>query len=566
MRLRRPAGIVCALCAASMLVACGGGAGGTGAQFDPGQTTPTRLTTADGRVSVLIPTDALTGAVQLSLANRTGDDAGVPGPEGRSLLLALEFSGMNPGVPAPAGGGTATPPTPATLAGSVEVSLRLPFALRTDISLPVYTYNSVSQRYEPASLSATPSPADPLDTKSDVVKFSITTFGRYAVFSLLPLELPPPVPQNLRLLSASTQVRQLAWNAASSELVVGYNLYRADLSQASVSFGKVNANAPLTVTLFSDELNSTGAFRYRVTSINSAGLESDPGNEVDSPAVVFDVAFSFGADVLDSPTALALDPAGGRLIVADTALRELHAFALDGRHTRTLHSYPDGNRADPRGLGFNADGSRLYVTDGTLKQCLILDADWKLSGQFGTPGKNAGEFESPAAVLVTADRVLVADATNSTLQAFTPLGVYLRTAATGGSADGQFDAPSALLLGQGARIYAADANNNRVQIFKGGDLAFEKLLDYPPADGGPLLAPDGLAEDFRGWLYVSDTGHHRVDVFDNSGKFLFHFGADGALTVEFSEVTGPRGMALDRATGYLYVCDPGNHRIAVFRT
>ena len=62
-------------------------------------------------------TDALTGAVQLALANRTSDDTGVPGPEGRSLLLALEFSGMNPGVPAPAGGCTDTPPTPATLFG-----------------------------------------------------------------------------------------------------------------------------------------------------------------------------------------------------------------------------------------------------------------------------------------------------------------------------------------------------------------------------------------------------------------------------------------------------------------
>ena len=36
--------------------------------------------------------------------------------------------------------------------------------------------------------------------------------------------------------------------------------------------------------------------------------------------------------------------------------------------------------------------------------------------------------------------------------------------------------------------------------------------------------------------------------------------------MEFSDTTGPRGMALDRATGYLYVCDPGNHRIAVFKT
>ena len=65
-------------------------------------------------------------------------------------------------------------------------------------------------------------------------------------------------------------------------------------------------------------------------------------------------------------------------------------------------------------------------------------------------------------------------------------------------------------------------------------LAFEKLLEYRPPTAGRCSAPDGLAEDFRGWLYVSDTGNHRVVVFDNSGKFLFHFGADGGLTVEFS--------------------------------
>jgi DNA-binding beta-propeller fold protein YncE len=28
----------------------------------------------------------------------------------------------------------------------------------------------------------------------------------------------------------------------------------------------------------------------------------------------------------------------------------------------------------------------------------------------------------------------------------------------------------------------------------------------------------------------------------------------------------PAGIAYDPATGYLYVCDPGNNRIAVFRS
>lgn len=565
MRKLNLAAVVTALAGAALLSACGGGTGGLAATFDPTQTTPTRLTTPDGNVSVLIPTDALTANVKLVLLNRTGNDAAVPGPTGRSLLMALEFTGTNPPAP-PAGSGPPGAPTPATLASAVDVTLRLPFSLRTDISMPVYTYNAVSQRYEPASLSATPTAADPLATTSSELKFSINAFGRYAVYNLLPEELPPPAPTNLRLLAASTQVRKLAWDAAPGSLVVGYNLYRADLSQASLSFAKQNANAPLTVTEISDELSAPGAFSYRVTSINSSGIESDPSNEVDSPAVVFDVAFTFGAGVLDTPAAIAIDTSRNRLVVSDTALHELHVYDLAGIHQMNLARYPGGYAMDARGLAYNADGTRLYVADGASKKCLILDQDWSLSGQFGTPGKDPGEFESPSAVVVLGDRVLVADASNSTLQVFTPLGVYLSTAATQGATDGLLDAPSALLLGQGGKVFLSDTNNNRVQLFKAADASFDKVLDYAPADGGPLLAPDGLAEDFRGRLYVSDTGNHRVVVFDSSGKFLFHFGADGALTVEFSIASGPRGMALDQTTGYLYVCDPGNHRIAVFKT
>lgn len=551
--------------AAALLCSCGGGSGGLAATFDPDQTTPTRLTTSDGKISVLIPQDALTDKVQLVLLNCTGSDASVPGPTGRSLLLALEFSGTNPGTPATADN-AATAPTPATLASAVDVTLRLPFSLRTDISVPVYSYNDVSQRYEPASLSATPTSEDPLATVSNELKFSINDFGRYAVFSLLPSELPPPAPGNLRLLAASTQVRKLAWDAAADGLGVGYNLYRADLSQASLSFTKLNATQFLTDTEYSDELKSTGAFRYRVTSVNSSGIESDPSNELESPAVVFDVAFTFGRGVLDTPTAVVIDASRNRLVVADTALHELHVYDLTGKHVSTLTQYPGGHELDARGLAYNADKTRLYVVDGADRACRILDPDWKLTGLFGTPGKDPGEFEYPSAAVVLDDRVLIADSSNSTLQVFTPLGVFLSTAATQGATDGLLDAPSALLLGKGGKVFVSDTNNNRIQTFKAADASFDKVLDYAPEDGGPLLAPDGLAEDFRGWLYVADTGNHRVVVFDNSGKFLFHFGADGALTVEFSTTSGPRGMALDKTTGYLYVCDPGNHRIAVFKT
>ena len=126
-----------------------------------------------------------------------------------------------------------------------------------------------------------------------------------------------------------------------------------------------------------------------MTSVNSAGIESDPGNEVDSPAVVFDVAFTFGADVLDTPTALALDPAAS----AWSSLTPRCTNCMFSPWMAGTRGPAQLSRWQPRRsarLGFNADGSRLYVTDATLKQCLILDADWQITGRFGTPGKNPG--------------------------------------------------------------------------------------------------------------------------------------------------------------------------------
>jgi DNA-binding beta-propeller fold protein YncE len=549
----------------ALFCACGGAAGGASVNFDPAQTTPTRLVSADGAITVLIPTDVLTGAVKLTLTNRSGGDVSVPGPEGRTLVMAMELTGTSlPTPPSGAGTGTGTsPPTAAALSGTVDVTFSLPFTLRSDLGMPVYAFNTASARYEAAGVSGA-IVVEGAATRSNQLKFSISAFGRYAVYSLKPEELPPPTPGGLELLAASTQVRRLGWDAVSDPLVAGYNLYRAD--EGTESFSKVNSTAPLTLLAYSDELSSPGGYRYRVTSVNTAGVESDPSAVVESPAVDFDVAFTFGAGTLSTPLVLALDASRDRLVIADTGLEQLEVYNLSGVHQSTLEQYPGGTAMDPRGLAYNADGSKLYVTDGTRAQCRILDPDWKAVGAFGSLGKDPGEFETPGAVLAAGDKVLVADVSASTIQAFTPLGVYLKTIATQGSTGGLFDSPAALLLGDAGRLFASDANNNRVQAFKGEDLTFDSVIDYTPEDGGPFLAPDGLAQDFRGRLYVSDTGNHRVVVLDDTGKFLFHFGADGALRVEFSPASGPRGLALDRNTGYLYVCDPGNHRIAVFKT
>ena len=60
-------------------------------------------------------------------------------------------------------------------------------------------------------------------------------------------------------------------------------------------------------------------------------------------------------------------------------------------------------------------------------------------------------------------------------------------------------------------------------------------------------------------MYVADTGNHRVQKFDTSGKPLVQYGCKGTSD---GQLSGPFGVTTH--DDKLYVADKGNKRIAVF--
>ena len=61
-------------------------------------------------------------------------------------------------------------------------------------------------------------------------------------------------------------------------------------------------------------------------------------------------------------------------------------------------------------------------------------------------------------------------------------------------------------------------------------------------------------------MYVADTKNHRVQVFTGDGTFLTEWGSLGIGPGQFS---APQGIAVDVA-GRVYVADSYNDRIQVF--
>ena len=99
-----------------------------------------------------------------------------------------------------------------------------------------------------------------------------------------------------------------------------------------------------------------------------------------------------------------------------------------------------------------------------------------------------------------------------------------------------------------------DAGNDRVVVF-------DPFMGMAGTIGeGVLEDPEGIDVDERRTVYVADTRHHRVVVFNRRGEVIGTLGSPGNGPGQFDT---PRDIAIYRGT-FLYVLDSGNARVQKF--
>ncbi len=257
---------------------------------------------------------------------------------------------------------------------------------------------------------------------------------------------------------------------------------------------------------------------------------------------------------------------GGRVVVADTALRRVQIFARDGRFIASVVPKLDatnsktggGGLTKPSGLALDFRG-RVYATDSSDHYVRVFDAQGQFYKELFNMHGREGGLQG-----ITCDStglLYVCDGDNACLQVFqADLGTWMRKVGDRGAGKGQFHIPSAVAVDRANQVYALDYGTSMVSVFsKTG--AFLRSFGGKGTANGLFNVPRGIAVDKFDRIYVADSLNHRIQVFGPAGEWIYTFGGRGAETSKF---ISPSGLAIDPESNCLYVVDRGNQRIQVF--
>ena len=192
-------------------------------------------------------------------------------------------------------------------------------------------------------------------------------------------------------------------------------------------------------------------------------------------------------------------------------------------------------------------------------------------GEGWNPGSDNAHFNWPHGVAVdSSDNVFVAERNNHRIQIFNNSGVYLATiGVTGvaGAGNTHLDSPIHIYIDNTDKLYVADRGNERIQIFDVSNPATAAYLGTLGttgefgSDNAHFNGPFGVTA-VNGKIYAADLNNHRVQIF-NAATYAYLAtlgGSEGSGNTQFQ---WPIDVAVD-SSGTIYVADIGNERVQVF--
>jgi uncharacterized protein (TIGR03437 family) len=303
-----------------------------------------------------------------------------------------------------------------------------------------------------------------------------------------------------------------------------------------------------------------------------------------------------------APISVAVDSSGNIYIVenGDSRIRKVDSkytaintiagtgvggFSGDGSSaTKAALNSPTGIAVDGSGNLYIADALNLRVrkiASGNINS-VAGNGAVSYSGD-GGPAMSAQLNAPESAAMDSAGNLYIADTANNVVREVAKSGIittFAGNGTAGGNGDGgaatsaQLNAPQGVAVDSSGNVYIADTANGRVRkVSASGTIstvAGSGAIGYG-GDGGAatsaqLYTPSAVAVDAAGNLYIADFSNNRIRKVSTSGTITTvagngnsGFTGDGGPATS-ANLDTPSGVAVD-AAGNIYIADTGNNRI-----
>lgn len=227
------------------------------------------------------------------------------------------------------------------------------------------------------------------------------------------------------------------------------------------------------------------------------------------PVIIFDrdgkFLNSWGEGVFKTPHGIYIGP-DDHIYLADCGNHTVRKFTSDGKLLMTLgtEDQPGTNGSPfnrPTGVALSRSGE-IYVSDGYgNRKVHEYSPDGKLLLSWGEEGKGIGQFALPHGVFVDRqDRVYVADRENHRIQIFTPQAEFITQ-----WTDFREHKPCTAFIDHDDIVYVPELHQRMSILNLDGEVLARWGKDEPTHDPGQFFAAHTACTDSRGDLYVGEV-------------------------------------------------------------
>jgi YYY domain-containing protein len=172
---------------------------------------------------------------------------------------------------------------------------------------------------------------------------------------------------------------------------------------------------------------------------------------------------------------------------------------------------PFAGMREPRDGDVDGRG-RLWIADFGNSRLRIFDREGGFLGGWGGRSSSTYGLREPCSVSIRGEDLYIADTWNGRVQHFTLSGEWKAAAA-------ELYGPRGIVSAPDGKVWVTDTGNHRLVVYD-RELGNKQIIGKLGKDPLEFSTPIGIAVDAAGSIYVADTGNHRIQVLAGDGRFL----------------------------------------------